>query len=170
MYIRLKRKIQTEMTTTYFSTSLLLVFTLLTIRFPPNLFEAALGANLTIMLVIVTLFTSKIEELPPTSDVKMIDLWLLLCVLIVFAEMVLRTIIEIKRIKLEGCEVEKDFLVRMSTKVAPLDDPSTYEMDESVVIEKVNNRTKVNLSCLTKTRNMNKSLQWFEKLGELDQC
>ena len=169
MYIRLKRKIQTEMTTTYFSTSLLLVFTLITILFPPNLFEAALGANLTIMLVIVTLFTSKIEELPPTSDVKMIDLWLLLCVLIVFAEMVLRTIIEIKRIKLEGCEVEKDFLVRMSTKVAPLDDPSIYEMDESVVIEKVNNRTKVKLSCLTKTRNMNKSLQWFEKLGELDQ-
>ena len=165
MYIRLKRKIQTEMTTTYFSTSLLLVFTLITILFPPNLFEAALGANLTIMLVIVTLFTSKIEELPPTSDVKMIDLWLLLCVLIVFAEMVLRTIIEIKRTKLEIRDADADaddFTNKLGT--APVNEPGESEICCNVGAKKVNNTSNDQSE---KSKRMIESLHLFEKLGKL---
>ena len=42
-----------------------------------------------------TIFTSKIEELPPTSDTKMIDVWLIGCLLVPFTEVVLRTIIEV---------------------------------------------------------------------------
>ena len=41
-----------------------------------------------------TIFTSKIEELPPTSDMKMIDIWLIFCLVVPFTEVILRTVIE----------------------------------------------------------------------------
>ena len=68
MVISLKRKIQTEMLTTFLPTLLLLITTYATTFFKPIYFEASLTVNLTIMLVMTTIFTSKIEELHPTSD------------------------------------------------------------------------------------------------------
>ena len=53
-----------------------------------------MNLNLTIMLVMTTIFTSKIEELPPTSDMKMIDIWLIFCLVVPFLEVLLRTAIE----------------------------------------------------------------------------
>ena len=53
--------------------------------------------NLTIMLVMTTIFTSKIEELPPTSDTKMIDIWLIFCLLVPFAFTLVQTAIEYYR-------------------------------------------------------------------------
>ena len=85
MVISLKRKIQTEMLTTYLPTLLLLIITYATTFFKAIYFEASLTVNLTIMLVMTTIFTSKIEELPPTSDTKMIDIWLIFCPLVPFS-------------------------------------------------------------------------------------
>ena len=95
MRIVLKRKITTELMTTFLPTILLLLITFTTILFEKDLFGDALAVNLTIMLVMTTIFTSKIEELPPTSDTKMIDIWLIGCLLVPFTEVVLRTIIEV---------------------------------------------------------------------------
>ena len=94
MVISLKRKIQTEMLTTYLPTLLLLITTYTTTFFKPIYFEASLTVNLTIMLVMTTIFTSKIEELPPTSDTKMIDIWLIFCNLVPFAFTLIQTAIE----------------------------------------------------------------------------
>ena len=41
-----------------------------------------------------TIFTSKIEELPPSSNMKMIDIWLIFCLIVPFLEVILRTAIE----------------------------------------------------------------------------
>ena len=85
------------------------------------------------MLVMTTIFTSKIEELPPTSDMKMIDIWLICCLVIPFLEVILRTTIECldcscdicegkvaKKIKADGEEKEiVRILVETGTKVAP---------------------------------------------------
>ena len=79
MAIKLKRKVVTELVTTYLPTILLLLISLTTIFFERGLFADAIAVNLTIMLVMTTIFTSKIEELPPTSDMKMIDIWLISC-------------------------------------------------------------------------------------------
>ena len=95
MRIVLKRKITMELLTTFLPTVLLLLITFTTIFFDKDLFGDALAVNLTIMLVMTTIFTSKIEELPPTSDTKMIDIWLIGCLLVPFTEVVLRTIIEV---------------------------------------------------------------------------
>merc|ERR1711952_44601 len=74
MTMVLKRKIQSELMTTYFPTLLLTAITFATTFFKPFFFEAALSVNLTTMLVMTTIFISKMESLPPTSDIKMIDI------------------------------------------------------------------------------------------------
>ena len=51
-----------------------------------------------------TIFTSKIEELPPTSDMKMIDIWLISCLVIPFLAVILRTIIESLNCSCDICE------------------------------------------------------------------
>ena len=94
MEIRLKRKVTSEMMTTYLPSFLLMMIIFATIFFKPFFFEAALSVNLTTMLVMTTIFISKMEGLPPTSATKMIDYWLILCQLVPFAQVVLLTIKE----------------------------------------------------------------------------
>ena len=104
MAIVLKRKVATELLTTYLPTILLLLITFVTTFFDKDLFGDAIAVNLTIMLVMTTIFTSKIEELPPTSDMKMIDVWLIFCLVVPFLEVVLRTAIECMNCSCHICE------------------------------------------------------------------
>ena len=104
MALKLKRKIATELLTTYLPTILLLLITFTTIFFDKDLFGDTIAVNLTIMLVMTTIFTSKIEELPPTSDMKMIDIWLISCLVIPFLEVILRTTIECLSCSCDICE------------------------------------------------------------------
>ena len=97
MIIVLKRKVATELLTTYLPTLLLLAVSYATTFFKPMYFEASLTVNLTIMLVMTTIFTSKIVELPPTSDTKMIDIWLIFCLLVPFSFTLVQTGIECYR-------------------------------------------------------------------------
>ena len=86
MTIVLKRKIMSEMMTTYFPSILLMLITFATTFFKPFFFEAALTVNLTNMLVMTTIFISVMEKLPTTSYSKMIDFWLIFCQLVPFTE------------------------------------------------------------------------------------
>ena len=104
MSIVLKRKVATELLTTYLPTMLLLLITFVTIFFDKDLFGDAISVNLTIMLVMTTIFTSKIEELPPTSDMKMIDIWLIFCLVVPFVEVILRTAMETVGCSCHICE------------------------------------------------------------------
>ena len=91
MTVVLRRKILSEMMSTYLPSVLLLMITFATTFFKPIFFEAALSVNLTTMLVMTTIFISKMEGLPPTSATKMIDYWLILCQLVPFIQVVLLT-------------------------------------------------------------------------------
>ena len=104
MALKLKRKVITELLTTYVPTILLLLITFVTIFFDKDLFGDHIAVNLTIMLVMTTIFTSKIEELPPTSDMKMIDVWLIFCLVVPFLEVILRTAIECMNCSCHICE------------------------------------------------------------------
>merc|ERR1711944_171703 len=108
MALKLKRKVATELLTTYLRTILLLIITLVTIFFDKELFGDAIAVNLTIMLVMTTIFTSKIEELPPTSDMKMIDVWLIFCLVVPFLEVILKTSIECINCNCNICEPKED--------------------------------------------------------------
>merc|ERR1712067_2033 len=96
MSIVLKRKVATELLTTF-----------ITVFFDKALFGDAIAVNLTIMLVMTTIFTSKIMELPPTSDMKMIDIWLIFCLVVPFLEVILRTVIECVNCSCHICESEE---------------------------------------------------------------
>ena len=109
MVIKFRRKIMSEMMTTYFPSLLLMMITYATTFFKPFFFEAALSVNLTTMLVMTTIFISKMEGLPPTSATKMIDYWLILCQLVPFAQVVLLTAMEYLREEQdENIALEKD--------------------------------------------------------------
>ena len=93
-----------------------------------------------------TIFTSKIEELPPTSDMKMIDIWLICCLVIPFLEVILRTTIECldcschicegKRAKKSKADGEQNEVIRVlvgtGAKVAP--QQVTLMMEEARLI------------------------------------
>ena len=131
MFIVMKRKITSEMMTTYFPTLLLTAITFATTFFKPFFFEAALSVNLTTMLVMTTIFISKMEGLPPTSDIKMIDIWLILCQLVPFAEVVLITAMEYYRqdenVDVEGNEMETDENLGILTVIPCTEDLETHE-------------------------------------------
>ena len=57
-----------------------------TMFFKPGFFEAALGVNLTTMLVMTTIIINVRQILPTTSYLKMFDIWLIICQLIPFIE------------------------------------------------------------------------------------
>ena len=117
MMITMKRKIQMELLTTYLPTLLLLSISYATTFFKPEYFEASLTVNLTIMLVMTTIFTSKIEELPPTSDTKMIDIWLIFCLLVPFSFTLVQTGIECYREEEKEESLEKWAEARKGEKV-----------------------------------------------------
>merc|ERR1719219_3027122 len=85
------------MMTTFFPSVLLMLITFATTLYKEQYFEATLSVNLTTMLVMTTIFISKMESLPPTSETKMIDMWLILCQLVPFIEVILVTTVEYYR-------------------------------------------------------------------------
>ena len=115
MVVVMKRKITSEMMTTYFPTLLLTAITFATTFFKPFFFEAALSVNLTTMLVMTTIFISKMEGLPLTSDIKMIDIWLVLCQMVPFAEVVLLTAMEYQR-RDNGHGQDEEMFAEMNNK------------------------------------------------------
>ena len=100
MVVVFKRRIMNEMLTTFLPAILLIMITYATTHFDSFYFEAALGVNLTTMLVFTTIYSSVLEKLPPRAYVKMVDIFLICCQMYPFTEVVLLTIIE----KLRGTE------------------------------------------------------------------
>ena len=86
LVIVMRRKILSEMMSTYLASILLMFITFATTFVKPFFFEAALTVNLTNMLVMTTIFISVMEKLPITSYPKMVDFWLILCQLVPFTE------------------------------------------------------------------------------------
>ena len=80
--------------TTYLPSVLLMTITFATTFFKSFFFEAALSVNLTTMLMMTTIFLSKMESLPATANIKMIDIWLIFCQLVPLTEVLLLTAME----------------------------------------------------------------------------
>ena len=138
MILVLKRKVMSELMTTYFPTVLLTAITFATTFFKPFFFEAALSVNLTTMLVMTTIFISKMEGLPPTSDVKMIDIWLILCQMVPFVEVVLLTAMEYYR--------EED---NVQTPVVMFQKPLTNSEEEETFTETIKQKMRWLATALT---------------------
>ena len=132
MVVVMKRKITSEMMTTYFPSLLLTAITFATTFFKPFFFEAALSVNLTTMLVMTTIFISKMEGLPPTSNIRMIDVWLVLCQMVPFAEVVLLTAREYHR-RDDSHGPDGDMLAEMNGEGIEEDEPEEKSWQELLV-------------------------------------
>ena len=80
--------------TTYIPTVLLIIISYFSNFFKPFFFEATVVVNLTVMLVLVTMFISTSSSLPKTSYIKMVDFWLIFNLTMPFAEVLLHTYME----------------------------------------------------------------------------
>ena len=97
MIVVLRRKFWREVITTYLPTILLMVATFITTFFKPEFFEAALGVNLTTMLMMTTIFMTSLSELTDTAYPKWIDFWLIFCQIVPLTEVVVLTMKEAYR-------------------------------------------------------------------------
>ena len=56
-------------------------------------FDASMTVNVTLMLCLVTLFTSMLNSLPKTSSVKLMDVWVVFNLMVPFFEIILQTLL-----------------------------------------------------------------------------
>jgi hypothetical protein len=82
--IKLKRIFSHHLTNTYMPTITLLIIAEITLYFDEEKTEVAIGLSLTIMLVMYTMYQSISDSLIRTAYLKMIDYWLLFCLLMPF--------------------------------------------------------------------------------------
>jgi hypothetical protein len=98
--ITLGRRLLSVMTTVYLPTLLLNVIGHITHYFKPFFFESALAVNLTVMLVLTSMFISVVEGLPKTSYMKMVEVWLIFNLLLPFSDVLLHTYTDHIRLKI----------------------------------------------------------------------
>ena len=84
MNIVLRRIYYYHLTNTYTPTSSLLIIVEVTLYFEESQTETAIGLSLTVMLVMYTFYQSINQSLTKTAYLKMIDYWLLFCLLTPF--------------------------------------------------------------------------------------
>ena len=113
MQVLIRRLLGTILTV-YIPTLLLITISHMTNYFKPFFFEAVVTVNLTVMLVLATMFISVSENLPKTSYIKMVDVWLIFNLMIPFFEVrksrinVFLTSKVFLRTFIDNCDKDKD--------------------------------------------------------------
>ncbi|KAA0183335.1 hypothetical protein HAZT_HAZT004416 [Hyalella azteca] len=120
----------------YIPSLCLLVISYLTLYFKPAIFQVRVLGSLTTLLVMATLFTQASSSLPKTSYFKMVDVWLLSSILIIFTIIVFHTIIDRSMesdpvIPLSPPKEQISTIKLPSNSVRPLDENQTTEPPNS---------------------------------------
>ena len=89
--VSLGRRLLGTFLTVFLPTVLLIVIGHSANYFKDFFFEAIISVNLTVMLVLTTMFISVSNQLPKTSYIKMIDIWLIFNLTVPFVEVLLHT-------------------------------------------------------------------------------
>ena len=137
--ITLGRRLLGTILTVFFPTVLMNVVGHAANYFKPFFFEAVISINLTVMLVLMTMFISVSQQLPKTSYIKMIDIWLIFNLLLPFMEVLLHTYMDYLRndddreVNHHGTTIKPNQMEDDSTitQVQPADsvDSSHYKLD-----------------------------------------
>ena len=89
--VTLGRRLLGTLLTVFLPTLLLNVIGHSANYFKAFFFEAIVSVNLTCMLVLTTMFINVSNQLPKTSYIKMIDIWLIFNLIVPFVEVLLHT-------------------------------------------------------------------------------
>ena len=82
--IQLKRIPFYHVLCTYLPSSFILMLAIATLYFAESHFATTIKISLTVMLVLYTLFQSISSNMPPTAYLKLLDIWLIFCLVITF--------------------------------------------------------------------------------------
>ncbi|XP_076058520.1 uncharacterized protein LOC143035535 [Oratosquilla oratoria] len=93
--IELIRRYGYAMLNIYIPSLTLLTISYVTLFFRPTIFEVRVMTALTALLVLATLFTQVSTSLPKTSYFKMVDIWLLFCIILIFIIIIWHTVIDV---------------------------------------------------------------------------
>ncbi|KAF2356090.1 Neurotransmitter-gated ion-channel ligand-binding domain [Trinorchestia longiramus] len=80
--------------TIYIPSLILLIICYVTLFFRPEIFEVRVMSALTSLLVVATLFTQASSSLPKTSYFKMVDIWLLFCIGVIFLIIIFHALVD----------------------------------------------------------------------------
>ena len=86
----LGRRLTSNIMTIFMPSVLLNIIGHSTNYYKPKYFEAGVGVNLMVMMMITTMFIGVNQSLPKTSDIKMVDFWLVFNLLIPFVEVLMQ--------------------------------------------------------------------------------
>ena len=98
--LALGRKVLSQMLTIYLPSALIIVVVYSTNFLKQFFFEAIVSVNLTAMLVLTTIFLGVSGDLPTTSYVKYVEVWLLFCLFIPFIYVLLHIYIDNLRVSI----------------------------------------------------------------------
>ena len=82
--IQLKRIPFYHVLCTYLPSCCILLLAIATLYYDESLFATTIKISLTVMLVLYTLFQSISSNMPPTAYIKLLDIWLIFCLVITF--------------------------------------------------------------------------------------
>ncbi|XP_045114123.1 uncharacterized protein LOC123506251 [Portunus trituberculatus] len=113
--VELIRRYGFAMLNIYIPSVTLLTISYVTLYFRPTIFEVRVMTALTAQLVLATLFTQVSTSLPKTSYFKMVDIWLLFCILLIFFIIIFHTIIDLNLDYGDGSFTSSNPLPKIST-------------------------------------------------------
>ncbi|XP_042204943.1 uncharacterized protein LOC121854377 [Homarus americanus] len=115
--VLLQRRVGYPIISIYVPTVILLILAYLSLIFRRNNFEARVMSALTVLLVLAALFTQTSTSLPKTSYFKMVDVWLLFSISLIFFVIVFHVIIDMAS---EGKFISMSSRSLSPVKVAPV--------------------------------------------------
>ncbi|KAG7167884.1 uncharacterized protein LOC121867842 [Homarus americanus] len=92
--VTLQRRSGYSILNIYTPSMILIVISYVSLFFRPHILEVRVMTTLTSLLVLATLFTQVSASLPKTSYFKMVDVWLLFCIVMSFLIIIFHTIID----------------------------------------------------------------------------
>ena len=95
--IELKRNPLYHVVLTYLPTFCISIMAIMTLYIDESHFEATIMVSLTSMLVMYTLFQSVSEDMPSTAYLKLMDIWLIFCLVLPFITFVIEVLWEFGR-------------------------------------------------------------------------
>ena len=94
LQVTIQRRLLSIILTTFLPTLIVNIVGHMSNYFKEFFFEGLISTNVTVLLVITTLFISVSESLPTTAYIKMIDVWLIFNLLKPFIDIIVQTYIE----------------------------------------------------------------------------
>ena len=144
--ITLGRQLLGTILNIFIPTTVLNLISYTTNFYKDEFFETVVAINLTTMLVIVTLFVSVSENLPATSYMKMMDIWLLFNLFVPFLLILIHTYME--NLREDGMEsnnkesISSRWNARMKTETKELPSVGWKDLKTTMKKEKINEKYK----------------------------